>query len=719
MNRDFEPITIHPSIRPRSGRPIDGNGDDGGGGGGATTRRPHRTDPTTATTTRPDDHTTTTTRPHVATAAAADASMVNYNFKAITPVPAATDFVDIVLSKTQRKTPTVVHKGYAIGRIRAFYLRKIKFAQQTYHDRLTQIITDFPVADEVHPFYGDLINVLYDRDHYKLALGQLNRARALIDNVGRDYVRLLKFSDSLYRAKSLKRAALGRMCTIMKRLGPSLAYLEQVRQHMARLPSIDPTTRTLLVAGFPNVGKSSFMNRVTRADVDVQPYAFTTKSLFVGHMDFQYMRWQVIDTPGVLDHELEQRNTIEMQSITALAHLRAAVLFFVDPSEHCGYPLEQQLSLFRALRPLFANKPLLMVCNKTDLEWESTLEPGRWAAIEETARAGRAELVKTSTLGGGDGVFDLRNMACEKLLEARVAHKVANKKSDRVLNRLHVATPTSTRPPVIPESVRRERQQQQQQHREAAAAAAAAAVDETMETTTATTTTTSARPRRRTEKDLEEEHGGAGVYSMDWRKLYDLRVPEWRYDIMPEIVDGKNVADFVDADILERLQALERDEEARLGVEHARMEDEDEEDDDADAAERREQLRRVRDARELRRAGAAREHSRRATVSKNQLARARSKSRARSVSISDADAGSSGARRSLSRPPSEAVVIRTGEGVRDAQHAKKARKLLERASRKLVGGRQHRVGEADRVITTKKPKHLYSGKSGIGKRDRR
>ena len=51
------------------------------------------------------------------------------------------------------------------------------------------------------------------------------------------------------------------MCTLMKRQGPSLAYLEQVRQHMSRLPSIDPNTRTLLVCGYPNVGKSSFMNK--------------------------------------------------------------------------------------------------------------------------------------------------------------------------------------------------------------------------------------------------------------------------------------------------------------------------------------------------------------------------------------------------------------------------------------------------------------------------
>ena len=122
--------------------------------------------------------------------------------------------------------------------------------------------------DEIHPFYSDLMNVLYDKDHYKLALGQLNMAKSLIDKLSQDYVRMLKYADSQYRCKQLKVAALGRMCTIMKRQAPSLAYLEQVRQHISRLPSIDPATRTLLVCGYPNVGKSSFMNKVTRTDVE-------------------------------------------------------------------------------------------------------------------------------------------------------------------------------------------------------------------------------------------------------------------------------------------------------------------------------------------------------------------------------------------------------------------------------------------------------------------
>ena len=221
-----------------------------------------------------------------------------------------------MLSKTQRKTPTVVHKGYKISRIRAFYTRKVKYTQQNFHDRLSQIIQDFPKLDDVHPFYADLMNVLYDKDHYKLALGQLNTARHLVDkwvgvieflrwhshlflayfslfSVAKDYVRLLKYGDSLYRCKQLKKAALGRMATIMKRQASNLTYLEQVRQHLSRLPTIDPYSRTIIICGFPNVGKSSFINKITRAEVEVQPYAFTTKSLYVGHTDYKYLRWQV------------------------------------------------------------------------------------------------------------------------------------------------------------------------------------------------------------------------------------------------------------------------------------------------------------------------------------------------------------------------------------------------------------------------------------------
>lgn len=52
-----------------------------------------------------------------------------------------------------------------------------------------------------------------------------------------------------------------------------------------------------------------------------------------------------------------------------------------------------------------------------------------------------------------------------------------------------------------------------------------------------------------------------GVYSADLRKHYQLDNPEWKYDIMPELLDGHNIMDFVDPDIDAKLAELEREEE--------------------------------------------------------------------------------------------------------------------------------------------------------------
>merc|ERR1712159_293041 len=141
-----------------------------------------------------------------------------YNFKTIQTVVIAKEFINIVLSKTQRQTPTVVHNSWSIQRIRLFYMRKVKFTQKSWHEKLLAILGQFPKIEDIHPFYADLLNILYDRDHYKLALGRLNIARHLINNVAQDYVKLLMYGDSLYRCKQLKKAALGRMCTVVKKM---------------------------------------------------------------------------------------------------------------------------------------------------------------------------------------------------------------------------------------------------------------------------------------------------------------------------------------------------------------------------------------------------------------------------------------------------------------------------------------------------------------------
>ena len=55
---------------------------------------------------------------------------------------------------------------------------------------------------------------------------------------------------------------------------------------------------------------------------------------------------------------------------------------------------------------------------------------------------------------------------------------------------------------------------------------------------------------------------------------YILKKPEWKQDVIPEIMDGKNVADFIDPDIAEKLEALEREEERLQAEGYYESEDE-------------------------------------------------------------------------------------------------------------------------------------------------
>lgn len=59
-----------------------------------------------------------------------------YNFKKIRIVQNVKELVDTVLSKTQRKTPTMINKGMKISRIRGFYMRKVKYTESTVCEKI-------------------------------------------------------------------------------------------------------------------------------------------------------------------------------------------------------------------------------------------------------------------------------------------------------------------------------------------------------------------------------------------------------------------------------------------------------------------------------------------------------------------------------------------------------------------------------------------------------
>lgn len=629
-------------------------------------------------------------------------------WKDIPVIPNSNEFLDVILNRTQRKTPTVIRPGFKIQRIRAFYMRKVRYTAEGFCEKLQEIVDSFPRIDEIHPFHRDLLDTLYEKNHYKVSLASLSRAKTLIEQVSRDYVRLLKFGQSLFQCKQLKRAALGRMATITKRLKDALQYLEQVRQHLGRLPSIDPNTRTLLICGYPNVGKSSFLRTITRAEVEVQPYAFTTKSLYVGHFDYKYLRFQAIDTPGILDRPTEEMNNIEMQSIYAVAHIRSCVLYFMDLSEQCGFSVAEQVKLFHSIKPLFANKTVMVVINKIDLMRPDDLDEERKALLATVA--GDNVEIHSLSCATEEGVMDLRNKACDKLLTARLDQKMkATARVQGLLNRINVARPTprddKVRAPFVPENARTE------------------------------------SDGRKLSRDLEEENGGAGVYQPDYHDAYLLENDEWKNDIIPEILNGKNVYDFIDPEIGAKLAALEEEEERLESQGFYESEDamEDSEAEDihakADWIRRRHKVM-MKDAR-------LKKNSGRTAVIPRKLGKRTVNSLESHFDDIGIDATPlvNKARKqakSLDKYSGADAVVASADGIvadsgrlptldhdvgvqlkGSSNKSKYAKALKEKRLSQRAWTKEGRAGEADRHTTAMLPKHLFTGKRGIGKTQRR
>ena len=87
------------------------------------------------------------------------------------------------------------------------------------------------------------------------------------------------------------------------------------------------------------------------------------------------------------------------------------------------------------------------------------------------------------------------------------------------------------------------------------------------------------KQKKKTERDLELELGDD--YSVDLKKKYDLPV-DFKYDVIPEIWENKNIADYIDPEIMAKLEQLEREEELRI---EAGIYDKEEDDDDEETKE--------------------------------------------------------------------------------------------------------------------------------------
>ena len=278
-------------------------------------------------------------------------------FEALPTTPTAEELIDQAFSRAART-----------GRAKSGHEAQesmLRTAANILSDNLENVVTDWPdFAYEVSPFYYELADALVDVDAVRQSLNEVNWASRQIDDLRDEYMSKLRNSD-VDGARKHRKQAFARFADIVDEVSEDLDRLGSARNDLRDLPEIDPEKPVIAVAGYPNVGKSAFVNAVTRATNEIASYPFTTKGVQVGHFDRDRVRYQIVDTPGLLDRPAEDRNDIEQQAVSALAHAADVVLFIVDASAACGYPLETQLGLRDAVEAQF-DQPVLTICNKSD-----------------------------------------------------------------------------------------------------------------------------------------------------------------------------------------------------------------------------------------------------------------------------------------------------------------------------------------------------------------
>ena len=276
---------------------------------------------------------------------------------------------DEIVDKAFRRASKVEASSTATGldKIRGIELQKVATVRDVLESTLEKYEKAFPSFERLPPFYRELAGAVVDVGRTRQALAALGWASTTSKQVIREVARDLKRAKTTNDLRDLRNKAYGRVASIVEKVRPDLEVLAAARKALQDLPTVDPNLGTLVVAGFPNVGKSSLIRRISTAKPEIAPYPFTTKGVNLGKFTLARRTFQVVDTPGLLDRPLEERNAIEVQAILALKHLGDVVVYLLDPTGHCGYPLERQEALLAEMQREFAHAPFLVYESKADV----------------------------------------------------------------------------------------------------------------------------------------------------------------------------------------------------------------------------------------------------------------------------------------------------------------------------------------------------------------
>lgn len=220
-------------------------------------------------------------------------------------------------------------------------------------------------------FERALVAASFGNGALERSLTRVRRAEDRIRGLARDEERAIPRARGPEELAARVRSFYGRLASFVREVDPDLLRLRAIAQFLRERPHLEPGAPTLVVAGFPNVGKSSLVARLSTAHPKIADYPFTTRSIAVGHADLGFDRLQVVDTPGVLGRR-DRANPAEIEATATVRGAATVVLFVIDPSDRSDHSVEEQEALLSRWKEEFPQLPFVVVDTKSDLSRRPT-----------------------------------------------------------------------------------------------------------------------------------------------------------------------------------------------------------------------------------------------------------------------------------------------------------------------------------------------------------
>ena len=284
-----------------------------------------------------------------------------------------------------------------IEKLRKLEHIRIKQYDKAFAQELNSIVRRFPDLESLHPFHRAMLEAYMPIDSLKRKLGQISALTRVLAAIRDDALFQITQAKSRGQLLRIRRAYLGRVWDVLEKNRGVFREVGKMYRALRRLPKIRRDEQTIVLAGFPNVGKSTLLRALTGSEPEIAPYPFTTKEIRIGHFEHHFKRFQVIDTPGLLDRPVEEMKPEEKKAIAALRELADVVVFIFDPLQD----LQEQRDLLTKVRDLI-RAPVLVVVNKLDAAPQAARQlADELGALPISALTGegverlRAEILKT------------------------------------------------------------------------------------------------------------------------------------------------------------------------------------------------------------------------------------------------------------------------------------------------------------------------------------